>query len=1185
MEAVMRIETESNNPVTEIESRHSCHVRRRRGVAGRGPLLLIGVGVLVAMVLIAVVWRLDRPGSSSALKRTVDLDRIAVPSVPTAEELARPATDLDRDVMATLRDGASVQVAGQDGRLAQEYGAVRIDPLPDSWVDMDRPWARLHPSNGRIVEMQAIEGKMRVPDQAIESGRLQGEVLIRIFEPPLDGRSVPLDQRTPSVVIETEEADYDAVAGEIHSSGEVRVTTSEASFTGEDLRILFESDGSRIARLTMERAIEPIILRPSSSPSATASPGTSVPRAARAAEVRGDEASNADPGKQEGLNDANAWSTNRDASEGGVRIDRDRDVETRKDAVDPDAWYRLVLEDQVLVERVSFDADGVATRSTVEGDRLVATFAMGEGGLDASFASVPPVPAPTMSLSASSLVSVSALTYGPVRTVTQADEPESEIVRVHFSGRLVMIPDPDAAARMQSRTDAEVVIESVAGDGITLADEGNDATGSCARLEYRTQSERIDLIGDDQNPLIIESPRFALEGGRFWMVRANGEGGLVGPGRMRFEDDGAMRVRSAFRSAADLYARGMKTLLAAGPGAEHVVAFAALSAIGQDEPPVEANSPRLEIVWEGGVDLDFDDLQADGRLEQARFRGDVQVAGDAFKLGSDSLVVDFAKGGDGEAIERILAVGGARVDRVGEIGSLQATSIDLALARTDDGRTIPTEMVAEGDVEARDPGQTLWTNRLVVRFRPRADDEDAPTATTGIAGELAGGDVGAVEITTVNAADGVQVRLEEGARVFADRLEGDGVNRTLQLEGEDVMVLRSNVVADRLRDVQFDDVSRTVRGTGPGRFRYYDKSVVPESKGRIDRPSPPTRTSLAATWSQSMLYNETANDGGGRLDLEGDVRVRSTPDPMTSDRLDARRVSLDLSDEVGGVRPVGERDQGLLGKDGGKTLDRLIARGDAVLESRTWNSAARRGDPRLFRVSGDHVEYTVSSREALVDGPGELLVHDPESSSSKAERGTASTAGFGIDGTSRFRWARRMTMNREIDDRYLVIMEREVEVLHAGIDPEDTLTLTADRLEVTLERPEERAGAVAEAPKADPPLVDGEPSKLAEVAPDEIEKKDKNELMAAGVELGGPAELVRVRGIGRVFVRTPDHDIECQEFDYNVDTQIAMLRASPGRVVTVQSKGAATPIRAERVQWDLRTGRIRILGGEGGIAR
>ena len=121
------------------------------------------------------------------------------------------------------------RTVAEEGRLAQEYGAVRIDPLPDSWVDMDQPWARLHPSNGRIVEMQAIEGKMRVPDQAIESGRLKGEVRIRIFEPQLDGQDVPLDQRKPSVVIEAEEADYDAAAGEIHSPRVVRVSTSEAS--------------------------------------------------------------------------------------------------------------------------------------------------------------------------------------------------------------------------------------------------------------------------------------------------------------------------------------------------------------------------------------------------------------------------------------------------------------------------------------------------------------------------------------------------------------------------------------------------------------------------------------------------------------------------------------------------------------------------------------------------------------------------------------------------------------------------------------------------------------------------------------------------------------------------------------------------------------------------------------------
>ena len=1139
----------------------------RRGIVDRRPLVLVGFGVLVAVLIVVVVWRLDRRPESSTLKRTVDLDRIVVPSTPTEDEFARPAADLDRDVMASLRDGASVQVAGKDGSLSQEYGAVRIDPLPDAWVDMERPWARLHPRNGRIVEMRALAGTMRVPNQAIESGRLEGDVEIRIYEPPVDGEPKPLESRMPAVTIEAESASYDAAGGEIHSPRSVRVTTSEATFAGEDLRIFFEPDGTRISRLTVERATAPILIRPAADGSGPMASRSTVPAPAASATASPAAGTIADRPPQV-ASAADRWSTR---APGTPSVATAEAVAPRSapGEIDSDAWYRLVLEDDVVVERVVRDPGGVTMRSTVSGDRLVATFALSDPDLGDGPVAASPVRGPGMSPTPVNLVAAAATAHGPVGPGGRwLDE---EVIRVHYAGRLVMVPDREAGSRMSGEGDSEIVIESKDGRGIELTDEGNEAVGSCARLEYRSVSERVELVGDEANPLRIASPRFNLAGGRFWMIRAEGTGGLIGPGRMWFAPDAAMEARTAFGRAADRFAHGIRTMLAAGPTANRVVAWAAVSATTQDSGRADDETPpRLEIEWEGGVDLDFDDLDDDGRLQQARFDGDVKVASDDFNLGSETLVVDFADGGEVDAIERILATGGARVDRVGEIGSLEAASIDLALDRTEDGRTVPTEMIAEGEVEASDPGQTMWTDRLVVRFRPRGE------SVTGESDAAFGGDeMGAVEITRVDAADGVQVRLEEGARVFADRLEGDGVARTLQLTGDDVMVLRSNVVADRLRDVRFDDGTRTVRGTGPGRFRYYDTDVVPASRDRIERPAPSSRTSLAATWTQAMRYDERANDGAGRLDLEGDVRVRSTPDSMTSDRLDAREVSLDLANRVGGVRPAAERAEGLLSDEGGKDLERLVARGDAVMESRTWKTPARRGDPRLFRVEGGHVEYLVASREALVDGAGGLLVHDPEASTTPEDRGPASTAGFGIDGTSRFRWARRMTMNREVDDRYLVVMEREVEVLHAGLEPDDTLSLTADRLEVTIERPEETP---ADATAPDDPAPDP-----AAAAADK--RSSPNPLESTGVELGGPADLVRVRGIGRVFVRTPEHDVECTEFDYNVDTQIAMLRADPGRVVTVQSKGAATPIRAERVQWDLRTGRIRILGGEGGIAR
>lgn len=389
--------------------------------------------------------------------------------------------------------------------------------------------------------------------------------------------------------------------------------------------------------------------------------------------------------------------------------------------------------------------------------------------------------------------------------------------------------------------------------------------------------------------------------------------------------------------------------------------------------------------------------------------------------------------------------------------------------------------------------------------------------------------------------------------MFADRLEGDASAGVLELQGGDVMILRGNVVADRMREIRLDDGQRTVRSPGPGRFRYFDEVVVPEASGRIERPEPPTRTSLAATWKEAMAYRQDPDGTRGRLDLDGDVRVRSTPDQRTSDRLDARSVSLDLVHGAGGVRPAAERERDLLANRGETTVERLVARGDAVLESREWKDERKAGEPKLFRVTGDLVDYRVESGEARVDGEGGLLVHDPEPSPRRRAKGPVE-AGFGVDGTTRFRWKREMTMTRQAGDRYLVVMDRGVEVLHAGLATEDTMSLTGNRLEVLIDR-QERDGV------------------------------EKVERPVGGVELGGPAEIIRVRGLGAVFIRTPEHDVECEEFDYNVDTGIAILRAAPGRVVTVRSKSATTPIRAARVQWDLRSGRLRILGGEGGVAR
>ncbi|MBC01770.1 MAG: hypothetical protein CMJ34_00500 [Phycisphaerae bacterium] len=1114
----------------------------RRGAVDRRPLYTIAGGVALASLLLLAIWQLGGEDTGDTRReRTVDLERIVIPTVPTRDELADPATSIDRDALAGLREGASVQVADENGRLAQEYGAARIDPLPDSWVEMDRPWARIHGSGGRLVEMQAVEGTMRVPDQALESGRLDGDVRIRLFESGQDPAT-----SAPSVVITADDAEYDSGIGEIRSRRRVRVATADAVFVGEDLRIVLGDEGARIERLTVERALEPIRIQP----------GGQIDSGRADAVVRG--SSTPDPLAAAGISDRVMASgdTPETSSRGTVPSGIGRSAPTDED--DPvyrEAVYRLVLEDDVVIERRTLDADGRVQRSMVRGDRLLAFFQLGDQGEDVDLLSsgadriMPPI----------SVHSPTTMVAAGILTATHLDRSvEEDVVLVRYSGRLVMTPDPTAADRLRSSDDSVMIVEGFEGRGIEIEDEANDAAGQAKFLEYRTRDDRVELVGDEAHPLHLGSPRFTLDGGRFWFERTTGQGGLIGPGRMMLEQDASESLRAAVDGGVlgvDLMIDRM--LADASSEASAALVSATLTALGtpiQDDPADAP--PRLEIVWEGGVDLDFVE-GTDARLQQARFNGDVKVVGDEFKLGSDSLVVDFDPTGEADAIDRILALGGARVDRVGENGSLEASQIDLGLVRTDDGRTIPSEMIARGEVSAKDPSQTLWTERLVVTFRE--SDGSTDRAERGLAGGLAGDvagqpEMGDVEIHRLSATDAVQIRLDEGARVFADQLKGDAAAGLLELSGEDVMVLRGNVIADRMREVRLNDTARTVRSPGPGRFRYYDDPIVKPSEVRIERPNPTTRTSLAATWREAMAYRQAPDGETGRLDLEGDVRVRSTPDARTSDRLDARSVSLDLSHGAGGVRDREERGKAdLLARRGDTSLERMVARGDAILESRTWEDDRKLGDPRLFRVTGDLVDYRVESGEALVEGAGGLLVHDPRPSGDRRIDAPVE-AGFGVDGTTRFRWERRMSMNREIDGRYLVVMEQGVEVLHAGLVEQDTMTLTGDRLEVTLDRPD-----------SDQP-----------VKPRQAE---------GGIELGGPADIVRVRGMGRVFVRTPEHDVECEEFDYNVDTGIAMLRAAPGRVVTVQTKAATTPIRAERVLWDLRSGRLRILGGEGGISR
>ena len=74
------------------------------------------------------------------------------------------------------------------------------------------------------------------------------------------------------------------------------------------------------------------------------------------------------------------------------------------------------------------------------------------------------------------------------------------------------------------------------------------------------------------------------------------------------------------------------------------------------------------------------------------------------------------------------------------------------------------------------------------------------------------------------------------------------------------------------------------------------------------------------------------------------------------------------------------------------------------------------------------------------------------------------------------------------------------------------------------------------------------------------------------------ARYSRCSGV-RVSIRTPTRDVHCDAFDYDLFTRFAQVSASPGRRVSVLTRGTARPIQAERVLWNMVEDTVLITRG------
>ena len=890
--------------------------------------VVVGISVVVAVGLLFAAWQFDRDLPASRRDRSAPIEDLVAPKPLTDAE--REAAQQHRGEATTVQldQGAWVQVAGKDGRVAQQYTAQKIDPQPGAFMSMTEPRTVFYMEDGRVATLRANSGRVHVPNRALESGTFNGDVVIRFYRPS-PGAVVNLAKDSPSMILESEQLEFDQVLNQIGCQSAFRLTTDILTFDGEGLDLLLGSDGKSIERLTVDHPLGPIVIDRArqSRTRASAMPQQLAPNTILMTPV-------------------SMPAEGRENAQAAVPAPAER-------------FYRLELHDDVEILRYS-----TVDRAWSKGDELVAIFTLKSDLVSKEIVmNAAPVGSPDplafrgRTIPLGLHLGIASHIAGAV--IAAAPEPQGDLLVVRFTGKLKMVP-------------------VAAGEKVPESPQGMN-------------------------------------------VRIDGQ--------------------------------------------------------------------EVELANQAGL-------------------------------------------------------------------ALRAKDVDMDLVKDALGRTTPKLLVATGAVEATNVAQTLWCDALRAQFESTQVDTGPRSAN---ASDPA---LGPSEVTRVDADHGVQIQLKDGARVFADGMIAFPPKGLADLRGPGLSIIRGGVMIDAIPSLSVNDRNRTAESPGGGRARSWQAPIVAaELQGKIELPAAlAAKPEMDAQWKGQMTFTDRAQNGAV-LDLAKDVRIRAEPRPEEFDALDAQTVHLELDrrPSAGGALATAVQANAPTPAGGDIRPRRLIATGDARMENQVWLNADRAGEPRLFQVRGQTIDYDAVTGEASVPSAGSVLVNVPEGGSldPKAQQNRTrdqSVPGGGIEGISRFRWGSAMNLKRLVDEKFLMSMDQSVELVRAGPKKSDTLTLTCDRLEATLER-----------------RIENDSNPKAGTQP--------------AFNLGGSSEVQRVRGIGRCFIRTPDYDVECEEFDYNVVTQIAEMRARPGRLVNVLPKGQGTPLRAAAMTWDLQSGRIQIRSGSGTIGQ
>lgn len=640
--------------------------------------LYIAATLAVIFSILVVVFAMRGGGTSTATAQ--DPDREMPPDIT--------------DILGEGRgSGMYLELTDKDDptRLAGVLSAESYEPVSPSERSVVEPRLWYFLKDGRTLHVEANKGRFFMPggqaNSAPESGRLQGDVTIRVFEAIEGGRRPVIGQDEALLVAETDKPlEFDQRNARLFTTGRVQVVSGPIEFAGTYMTAVINQVKERLELLEF-RGGEYIRYTPEAEAAVAEAdePAAGTPSGVDETSPRSGEvavSNEAEPGSGEAAAEqAPKIDEYQIAFLDGVTISHDT-LRTFGDKLD--LWVRLT-DNSISLEALggAFGAEAPESAPAAE----TAEVASVDDGVDSRFIETVTDPATTEGAETEAESTIAG--------VTEAPKP----VTLTWTGPLVIKPLRETPEELVG-SDASFRLTAERTGLVKLEDPSRGLTGQVVAVDGRATTRDLTLSGPGGTIQLAWEGVGSYTGSRaqvnFNAGTVHSRGPSVFDAVLRTDgqlvegggEDEAPRGRIRCTEQADFQFRVVD-----GRMTEQLEIATFLGDVEATDGL--ARLERGDALTTLFVEKDDGSL----RLAQVEIEGGVASDGRGRRAQGDLMRVHFAPGTHGEELDptRFTAQGDVRM--AGDDMELKSEQLDAILARDEQGEIIATGVNARGGVE------------------------------------------------------------------------------------------------------------------------------------------------------------------------------------------------------------------------------------------------------------------------------------------------------------------------------------------------------------------------------------------------------------------------------------------------------------------------------------------------------